>query len=210
VKKFLANVKNPIKKVILYLILVGIIFFSVSLFSKPIRIKWSNNYIDSGDNLLYQKKYLEADLEYRKALTLFWKNRKAISRRILAKEAQTDVTRLIDFFRETNRTEKLESFNSDLAVPQGSLEIVKKCRQLLEKGEKQSAVVLAEKATRADINNRDAWLYLGIASLEVSKTVQLEPEIKSVYIEKAKTALLKARSLDPENETIRDLLSSLN
>lgn len=186
--------------IVLILILIAIYFIT-----RPIRISSANKYIDSGDQFLMQKKYLSADLEYRKAISIN-NDKKAIERRNLVQDIETDITKLKSMLEEKNNTALLDKFTSATEVPQNESDAVKLSKKLIEENEYQLAILPAKTAIEMDKDYRDAWLYLGIANIKAASTLELTPEIKEQYLNTGKEALNKALSLDPEYQPTKDYL----
>ena len=202
----ISHVKNPIKKILLYLILALLLFFILALITKPIRIKWSDNYQKNGDKKLAAKQYLPAEVEYDKSLTLFWGNKKARERLILARGAETNVLSLLPFYEEIGAKDKLALLKSSISTPQNSLEAVKTSRDLILKEEYQLAINQATVATKMDPNYVEAWLYLGISNYKAASLLQLSTDSKNSYLSSAKIALQKTLQLDATNADAKTYL----
>jgi hypothetical protein len=205
-QNFLTKIQNPVKKGILYLLLFAILFFAISLLTKPVRIAWSENYVEAGDEFLAQKNYLKAELEYKKALALFWSNQTAKRRLPLTSKAQANIDELTDFYRETGRDELLSKLQSAEIIPGSVLEAVKATRELIEEGEYQLAAKIGKTSTEMDINYRDAWLYSGIANLKTAKSVELAPSYRMEYLVEAQANLEKALLIDQLSESAAEYL----
>ncbi len=204
----LESVKNPYKKILLIIILLLICCFVVSLVTKPLRIKWSKNYVVSGDSYLAQKKYLHAEVEYKKSLFLYWKNDTANQKLALAQNAETNVLLLKDFYQTTNKSE-FDLLNNTIKLPDTSVTAVKNCKDLIGKNEYQLAIIAAQNAVEMDKNYRDAWVYLGIANLETAEFTELTTKNQEKYLADAKSAMEKASTLDPEYQTTKDYLAQI-
>ncbi len=190
------STRNIWKKIILLVILILLIIFILSLITKPIRKKWSNNYIKTGDAFIIQKKYLHAELEYKKSLTLYWGNKTARERFSLVKKIEDDFLTIKEFYNQTNNSLLLNDLSATLKLPATSVDELKLTRQLIERGEYQLAVETAKNATEMDKNYRDTWLYLGIASQYTAENTELPKETKRNYLLVSKEALEKAKKLD--------------
>ena len=181
----------------------------LELISKPLRKKWSNDYISKGDIYLEQKKYLTAEIQYDKALTLYSGNEAAKNRKELATNAEKDILALADFYKEKNISSQIELFQSATAVPASKVEAVKNAKTLLEKDEYQLAKISAKTATEMDKSYRDAWIYLGIANLKAYENLEVSKDSKSSYKDEAKASLETAKLIDPTYELIQSFLKKI-
>lgn len=192
-----------------WLIIILIAVFAFSLLTKPIRKKWANNYIGKGDSYLLQKKYESAVLEYDKALFLYWKNTDAKPRIALAKRASSNVLELEHFYREKEQDSQLGLIKKVRTLPEDETAAVMSAKTMIEQGEFQYAIIFAKNATEMDRGYRDAWLYLGIAYLDAGKILEIDSDAKKIYLDQAKTALTKAKNIDPEYKPTQDYLGEL-
>lgn len=184
------------------------LLLAVFLATSPLRASWSKKFISRGDNYLNQKKYVSAIVEYKKAE--FLAPSANISQQIaFARESQTDVNKLENFYRENNNISQLEIYNQVRAVPDSSYDMVELSKKLIEQNEPQLAIEAAKTATEMDKEYRDAWLYLGISNLAVAKQVELSGNNSQIYLDKGKVALQKAKLLDPSYAATDDLLKQL-
>jgi len=188
------------KLCLLFLIIVT----ALALITKPLRIKGSDKYVKSGDIFLQDTNYLKADLEYRKALFLNSNNDMAKDRQKIAKEAQTDIGKLSNSIKLSSQ--KSELFKKATAFPKNEKSAVILSRELINLGEYQLAILPAKTATEMDQNYRDAWLYVGIASLKCSELCEISVSAKSYYKNQAKESLNRALRLDPEFEPAKQFL----
>lgn len=186
-------------------ILFLIITTALALITKPLRIKGSDKYVESGDIFLQEMNYLKADLEYQKALFLNSKNDKAKDRRKVAEEAQTDISKLNKSIVKLSG-KKGELFKRATAFPKNEKSAVILSKELVGLGEYQLAILPAKTAIEMDQNYRDAWLYIGIASLKCSEICEISASAKSYYKNQAKESLNKALRLDPEFEPTKQFL----
>lgn len=175
----------------------------------PARSKLSNRYIENGDQLIKEKRFLSADLEYRKALVLKRSNDQAVTRRELARAASRDITKLKDFFREQSEISRLRALEEAKTVPASETEAVRMSRQLLDIGEYQLAIIPAETAIQMDKSYRDGWLYLGIANYETARNIELSDDIREYYIGESQRALERAGEIDPGYAPIASYLESI-
>jgi len=207
--QIISYVKNPFKKLLLILILVLLLFFLLTLVTKPLRIRWSTNYLHSGDEKLSNKQYLPAEVEYQKSLALFWGNKEARERIILSKSAEANVWALLPFYEETGEEEKLNTLKAGKAIPKNSLEAVKNSRSSILKEEYQIAIAEAETATKMDQGYTEAWLYLGVANYKAASLLQISADSKNEYLSESKKALLKALLLDSTNSDAKAYLKAV-
>ena len=181
---------------------------AVFLASSPLRTSWSNKFISRGNDCLNQKKYVSAIVEYKKAELLAPSG--DIKQKIsFARESQTDVYKLENFYRENNNIVQLEIFNQVRNVPNSSYDMVSLSKLLIEQNEPQLAIEAAKTATEMDKEYRDAWLYLGISNLAAAKQVELSGDNYKAYADKGKVALQKAKLLDPSYAVTSDILKQL-
>lgn len=207
------NSKLKIRKPILgtiVAIVVGVIMFfgAFYLATNPLRQSLANQFLSRGDKFLNQKKYVSAIVEYKKAEFLA-KNKETESRINLADQAQEDVDKLENFYREQNNISQLELYNQVRSVPDSSYDLVTLAKYLIENNEAQMAVEAAATATEMDKEYRDAWLYLGLSNLAVAKNVELTGDKANTYIEKGKEALSRAKQLDPSYAATNDILKQV-
>ena len=192
-----------------WILIILIVILSLDVVTKPIRAHWSTDYLKKGDAYLLQKKYLTADLQYQKALFLNKKNTTATSRRELAKQAESNVMVLEDFYRQNNVTAELDEFDAINVAPVTAELATAETKSLIEKEEYQLAIYPAEKATELDKTYRDGWLYLGIANIKVAQNVEMTKDIRQTYLDNAKTALSRALIIDPNYQPTKDYLDLL-
>lgn len=177
------------------------------LATNPLRASWSKKFISRGDEFLNNKKYVSAIVEYKKAE--FLAPSAEIGQQIsFARESQTDVNKLENFYRENNNIGQLEIYNQVRAVPDSSYNMVELSKKLIEQKEPQLAIEAARTATEMDKEYRDAWLYLGLSNLAVAKQVELSGDNSKTYLDRGKQALQKAEKLDPSYTITNDLLKS--
>ena len=188
--------------------LFAIIIIGAFFLTKPVRISKANNYLESGDNYLINKEYLKAYLEYQKAIILD-KNSKATERLDLTDKAMKDVMVLKDFYTEKGQDDQIKLLEEASAIPQNESDAAKTSKKLLEQKEYQLAAVAAETAVEMDKEYRDGWLYLGISNLKCAENLELKASIRTIYLDAAKNALEKARSLDQDYQPTKDFLKEL-
>lgn len=150
------------------------------LISSPLRAKLSNEYMTKGDDLLEQKKYLSAELQYRKAIILK-KNAKAQERMDLSKKAQTNVLELEIFYAEKDNLDQLNLFSKVKEVPANAKDAVVLSQDLIKSGEYQLAIVAADTALQMDPGYDIAKEYLSIANKETANLAELSPDAQKYY-----------------------------
>ncbi len=190
--------------------LIVLAFLLIIFLLKPLRTFSSKKFVSVGDEYLASKKYLHADLAYEKALLLSPKNSDILAKRALAKSASEDIEKLESFFQEEKFSANKEALLSASEFPSSETDALKLCKELIEKGEYQLAIIPAHTATEMDPGYRDAWLYLGIANLKTAQLVELSPEVKQAYMNKAKEALQRAKEIDPESKAVADYQKQVN
>lgn len=191
--------------------LIGIIIFLLLLvlLSSPLRGKAADSYVKRGDNLLLQKKYVSAKVEYTKALTLNTGNIVAKDHMDLAEKAATNIGEFERFFDLPQFADFKARYEIATTVPINQSDAVKISKKLIEDGEYQLAIIPAKTALEMDNNYRDAWLYFGIANLKTAELVELKLEDQNKYLAEAKQSFDKVLQLDPENQTAKELLSKI-
>lgn len=192
-----------------WLILILIMFVLLSLLIKPFRKNWSNDYTKRGNIYLEQKKYLTAELQYKKALILNGKNEEARTMFEFSTSAEKDVLELEDFYKNRNLSVELELFEKAKAIPGSESEAVKIARELIDKEQYQLAIIPAKTATLMDKTYAEAWIYLGIANFRTAGYSEIRSENRENYLKEAKEAFLKAKELEPDNETANQYLENL-
>lgn len=194
--------------VLKWLILILVFGLLIYFGTLPARGRLSEKYRRSGDQFLLQKRYLSADLEYRKALMIDKNNRAAADNRRLAAEGSGDVLTLQNFV-ERNDSMELAIFNLATEVPADESEAVLTAKKLLEAGEYQLAALPAKTATEMDQSYGQAWLYLGLANLKSAQMLETTNDRRLEYKNRAKAALKQAQTLDPENQLAIKLLDTM-
>ncbi|MCX6808342.1 MAG: hypothetical protein NTW50_01580 [Candidatus Berkelbacteria bacterium] len=192
-----------------WILILAITIVTIELMTKPFRAAWSKNYTAAGDQLLIQKKYLSASLEYEKALFLNKDNATSKNHLALAQAAQKNVMALKDFFQNQKISIETTSVTAANQKFTDAIAATKEAKSLIEKEEYQMAIVPATNATVLDPKNRDCWLYLGIANLRVAQNVELSRENVNKYLDNAKTAFNTAKTLDPNYQPTQDFLKEL-
>lgn len=186
-----------------WLLISAIIFMLLLVISKPLRRGWSENYVNSGDEYLLQKKFLSAELEYEKAQNLYSLNTKAAERQGLAISAAADVRSLQSFYEEKNLNIQSDFLKLATAVPTSEFAAAENAKYLIEQSEFQLAIIAATTATEMNSKYRDGWLYLAIANTKTAQYTELSTADRAKYVEAAKTAVQAALELDPEYEPTR-------
>jgi tetratricopeptide (TPR) repeat protein len=191
---------------VLILVLAAII--AVVAISIPIRSRLSENYIKSGDSYLLDRKYVSAVVEYKKAKLL--KNSERVEEKItLTNQSQKDILALKLFIREQNDIPTLESLAQAEKVRGSAYDSVAYAKELIEQEEPQIAIVAVNIALEMNKKYRDAWLYLGISHLECLEKVELSAENRQYHIGEAKSALERAKQLDPTYEPTLNFLNEV-
>lgn len=190
---------------------IGIIIFIAILFlaTSPLRGKAASDFVQEGDKLLLQKKYLSAEVEYQKALTLDANNAIAKDHLDLANKAAMDISEFERFFDLPQFASFKDKYDKATEIPANQSDLIRLSRKLIEEEEYQLAIIPAKTALEMDDSYRDAWLYLGIANLSTAQLAELKPEARNQYLEEAKNAFEKVLELDPENQTAIELLGKL-
>jgi Flp pilus assembly protein TadD len=192
-------------KWILIVLAVGLLAHISTLSARG---RLSEKYRQSGDNLLLQKKFLSADLEYRKALMLNGNNTKAKENRILTEKAADDILTLGNFVKD-NSPKESALFDLATGVPKSETEAVLTSKKLIEEGEYQLAAFPAKTATEMDRTYSEAWIYLGISYLKSAQLLETSNEQKATYKNQAKAAFEQAKEVDPENQLAIKLLNTM-
>ncbi len=133
---------SSFQKIAKWVLIVAIILVSIELVTKPLRHHWADDYLERGDQYLLQKKYLSAELEYQKSLTLY-KTNLAQDRISLANQAQTDVLKLKPLLQAKNVSKALEDFDRATAK-YTHYDALRVGKELYERGELQLALVALE------------------------------------------------------------------
>jgi len=202
--------KNLIYLILKWLVIIAIALVILFLLSSPLRGKAASKYISRGDNYLSEKKYLSAELEYDKALTLSSGNLTARQRKLLADKASKNILELESYSNLSGFSALTNKIGEASAFPKNQSEAVKLSRKFIEEKEYQLAIIPAKTAIEMDKEYRDAWLYLGIANLKTAQLVELSPSVREDYLNKAKEAFNKTLALDPESQSAKDFLAEAN
>lgn len=200
--------KDPLYLFLKWALVLGLAMTAFFLISKPVRQSLSDKYVERGDNYLLQKKYLQAELEFTKAVFIK-KSDFAKSRIELSTDASREILSLAPFFREKRVDSQIDLFEEALDIENNATEAVKKSKSMIENGEYQLAVIPAERATTMEKAYRDGWVYLGIANLKCAQFLQVSEEDKYYYRTEAEKALLKAKDIDPSFQPTEDFLKEL-
>lgn len=208
--QFLVNQKKIfLFSIIKWLLIVAIVLAVLFLATSPLRGKAADNYVSKGDELLLQKKYISAEVEYKKALTLNAGNVVAKDHIDLAQKAAINIGEFERFFDLPQFDDFKNKFETATGVPANQSDAVKLSRAMIEDGEYQLAVIPAKTALEMDSEYRDAWLYLGIANLKTAQLSELKLEARLQYLSEAKKSFDKVLELDPENATAKELLQKM-
>lgn len=160
-----------------YIVVSILVLFFIS---SPLRAKLSNGYVAKGDDLLEQKKYLSAELQYRKAI-IIKKNAKAQERIGLSNKAQTNVLELEIFYAERDNLDQLNLFSKAKEVPANAKDAVVLSQDLIKSGEYQLAIVAADTALQMDPGYDIAKEYFLIANKETVNSIELSPDAQKYY-----------------------------
>lgn len=204
-----AKSKRPIIGIIVAVACGGTMLFLATIaLTRPLRANWAKKFSERGDQYLAQKKYVSAIVEYKKADALL-PSRETSDRIVLAKDAEVDVSKLENYYRENNNIVQMDLLNKSKSVPDTSYDLVALSKNLLEKNEPQLAAKAAETATEMDKDYRDAWLYLGISNFLIAKQVEMSNGSSNQYLTRAKASLEQAKLLDPSYAATNDYLKQL-
>ena len=160
----------------------------LDLVSLPLRRSWSDNYFSSGQTYLDQKKYLSAELEFKKALLLYSGNAEAQTSLDLAEKAEVDVSVLEKYYADRKLETETEAFAEAKVVPPTPAAAVQISKKLIGAGEYQLALIPAKTATEMDGNYQSGWEYLGIAALYSSSKVEIGQPAKEKYLDQVAAA----------------------
>lgn len=181
----------------------------VTLFSRPLSRSWSERFLEKGDQMLLQKRYLQAEMNYKKSILIDKKNGEAEARLKLVAEGARDILKLKDFFIENNLTIETDFFTKATTIPSRERDAVVTSKELIEQEEYQLAAIPARTAIEMDSNYRDGWLYLGIANLKCAQLLEISNSDRQYYLDKAKSALDRAKEIDAEYKPTLDYLDLL-
>lgn len=187
--------------------IVLLAFFVLKLITLPIRKNWSDDYLARGDIYLEQKKYLSSETEYDKALMLYSGNKTAVIEKALAKRAAENVLELQGFYQNRNLQSQIYLFDEATTVPSRGSDGLKTVQVLIGQNEFQLAAVLAKTVTEMNGDYRDGWLYLGISNLKIVENCELNKADRAYYLDKAKTALSRAKTIDSSYQPTLDYLA---
>jgi len=201
------EIKNPFRKALAIVLIAGIVVAFLSLITKPLRGKWAENYVAKGDEYLLSKQYLHARLEYEKS-NLVRKNVKAKDRITLAQSGSADIRKLEGFFNDNQSDLYYTVKNAETPGTSASAQTAL-AKSLIEREEYQISVIAATTAVAMDPSFRDAWLYLGIANLKCGQLLEIDNDTQKTYLNNAKTALAKAKEIDPEYQVTDAYLREL-
>lgn len=190
--------RNSLFLIIKWFVLILIFVFVIFLATQPLRGKVARSYVEKGNQYLAEKKYISAEIEYKKALILDSDNKEAETNIELADEASKNVEALESFYKKSNYSDQFKTYQEATAFPKNEVEAVKLAKKLIEKKEYQLAIIPAMTATEMAPDYRDAWVYLGIANKKTADEEQISPEGKKVYLARVKIAEEKIKEIDPE------------
>lgn len=189
---------HSIWKILLLLVLLIILMFFVF---HPMRI-FSKRFVEKGDQLLLQKKYVSAGLQYEKALMLDSKDKTAKEHLELANNAQIDVSALLTFYKEKNVADQIAKFDLANSFPENENAALTTAKSLIDDGEYQLALIPVKTATEMSPNYGTAWKYLQIANLRISQMAELTPANQNHFSEEAdKIKETKLSEYNKENES---------
>lgn len=192
-----------------YVLAIVLVVLIIDLLSKPLRNNWSDDYLAKGDIYLEQKKYLSAEVQYRKALLLKNKNTTAKEHLDLAQKAQSNIWVLRDFFIERKIDSEILKFEKAGKNFETPSEATKASKDLIQLGEYQLAEIPALSATKINNEYKDGWIYLGLSRYLSAKNTEVTAETKKTKMSEAKTAFEKVLSLDLNDETAKKYLGEL-
>lgn len=209
-KENLSDSKNKIFFSILkWILAIAIILVVLFLATSPLRGKAADSYVAKGDDFLLQKKYISAEVEYKKALALNSNNAIAKDHMHLAQKASINIEEFERFFDLPQFADFKIKYEIATEVPSKQSDAVKLSKAMIEDGEFQLAILPAKTALEMDNEYRDAWLYLGIANLKTAQLTELKPEVQNQYLVEAKKSFEKVLKIDPENQTAKELIRKI-
>lgn len=192
-----------------WLLIATIVLAVLFLATSPLRGKAADDYVSKGDILLLQKKYISAEVEFKKALTLNPSNAIANDHINLARKAALNIGEFERFFDLPQFADFKNKYEIATDVPSNQSDAVKLSKKLIEDGEYQLAIMPAKTALEMDQKYRDAWLYLGIANLKAAQLSELKPEAKNKYLAEAKMSFTEVLQQEPDNQTAKGLLEKI-
>jgi len=207
-KTGLKGIKSKNKKNYLWAIIILFILILFYFLLLPAKNQLAQSYLEKGDVLLSDQKYLEATVEYRKALFLD-KDCQADKQLSLADSAQLDISSLEIFFRKRNNLASLELLNNAEKVPASHSEGLENIKKLIENNQPQIAEISAELLLEMDQDSKETWTYLGIARFQSARIVQMTENNRKTKLLKAKEAFAKAKELDESYELAKEYLKEV-
>lgn len=184
-----------------------ILLLVIFILSIPIRNFFSQNFINNGEKLLDEKKFVSASLEFEKAKILSnkYKPDEKIEK---VKKAEQNILILEDDYKKNNDSDELEKIESAKAVPDDEFQGLTKARSMIEAGDYQLALILIKTVIEMDRSYADAWLLFGLANLSGANDEQVSAEGKEVYSTNSNQSFKKVLELDPGNENAKKYLAS--
>lgn len=207
-KMGLKDIRNKNRKIYLWILILLCLLAVFYYLLLPAKRELAQNYVESGDLLLSEQKYLEAIVEYRKALFLD-KNCQAGKQLTLAEKAQLDISELEIFFRQRNNLTALELLNNAGKVPVSHSEGLENVKSHIENNLPQIAEISAELLLEMDQDSKETWTYLGIARLQTARIVQMSENNRKSKLLSAKEAFAKAKELDDSYELAKEYLKEV-
>lgn len=202
------DIRNRNKKIFIWLLIALSLLAVFYYLFVPAKKNLAQKYVESGDILLSEQKYLEATVEYRKAIFLD-KNCQANNQLTLANSAQLDISELEIFFRKRNNLTALELLNNAGKVPSSHSEGLEYIKNLIENNQPQIAEVSAELMLEMEKESKETWAYLGIARFQSARIVQMSESNRKTKLSSAKEAFAKAKELDESYELAKEYLKEV-
>jgi tetratricopeptide (TPR) repeat protein len=207
--------RSPIKreekswrKVVFWSVLGIILIIVLCIALSPAQVNGSGKYLTSGDNLLKDRKFISAIVEYRKAEFLH-SSSNVTDRLNTARDSEKDITKLEPFYKEVNDVGALNEITKANEVPANVSDGVKTAKSYIENNRPDLALLAATTVTEMDANYQDAWTYLGLANYYMMKNAEISSPVREFYEAKAKDAWQKALEIDPSNQDVQKYLDQL-
>lgn len=207
-KTALPALRNKKSKLIGNLLIVVVFLVAIHFALMPVRRNLSIKYIDSGNKLLTEKRYLEASVEYHKALYLN-KQSGADAKIELADKAQLNILELEEFFRQQNSVDNLEELNFANQVPTSISLGLERIKETIEENQPQLAEVQAELLLEMENESKEIWTYLGLARLQSARIVQMTEQNRKQKLISAKEAFAESNRLDSSYELAKEYLKEI-
>ena len=193
---------GPIIRVV-FLIIASIIIIYV--LTTPYRNYLSKNLISKGEEMLVERKYVSAYVNFLKASILAQNKKDSEQKMALSKKASEDIGAIKNILQNKN-----PDLYKLLEISEQKSCDLENDKLMIEKDLSQIAIINLKFCAEEGPKNYESWLYLGSAYWQLSESDQIFKEQKPNLRDRSISAFEQAYYTDPTKKSALEKLIELN